>query len=172
MTRSLGGILALALAGLQLVALTIVVTWSFFSTQEVLLNHARTLLRDVGFNAIEHTKGFLTPARSAAELSTRLAESRIVKGEDRDLLERLLFQQLRSAPQFAGAYYGDTDGNFVYVQRGGPHLFTTKIIDVSRDIRTELLTRDPEFVLQSTEAVVKVNSLPFVVLVQTSTLYL
>ncbi len=151
MTRSLGGILALALAGLQLVAVTIVVTWSYFASQNTLLVHARSLLFDVGVNAIEHTKGFLTPARSAAELSTRLAESRIVREEDTDLLERLLFQQLRSAPQFAGAYYGDTRGNFVYVQRSGPEEFTTKIIDVSRAVPVELMVRDPEFVLQASE---------------------
>ncbi len=151
MTRSLGGILALALAGLQFVAVTIVVSWSYFASEKTFLAHARTLLYDVSINAIEHTKGFLTPARSAAELSTRLAESRIVREEDADLLEKLLFQQLQSAPQFAGAYYGDTDGNFVYVQRSGLDQFTTKIIDVTRAVPVELLIRDPEFTLQSSK---------------------
>ena len=151
MTRSLGGILAFALAGLQLVAVTIVVSWSFFTSQQTLLDHARGLLFGVGVNAIEHTKAFLTPARSAAEFSTRLAESRIVRSKDRELLERLLFQQLRSAPQFAGAYYGDADGNFVFVKRNGTDQFITKIIDVSRDVPVELLTRDLEFGLENFE---------------------
>lgn len=149
MTRSLGGILALALAGLQLVAVSIVVSWSYFTSQQALLEHARSLLLDVGVNTIEHTKSFLTPARSAAELSTRLAESRIVRGEDSVLLERLLFQQLQSAPQFAGAYYGASNGNFVYVKRNGADEFVTKVIDHARETPVELLTRDGEFNLQS-----------------------
>ena len=82
MIRSLGVILALALAGIQLFAVTVVVFTSYFTSERTLLEHARNQLFDVGTNVIQHTKGFLTPARSAAELSTALAENQIVRRED------------------------------------------------------------------------------------------
>ncbi|MEM6579338.1 MAG: cache domain-containing protein, partial [Pseudomonadota bacterium] len=145
--KSLGAILALALAGLQLVAVAVVVSSSYFTSERALLEHARTQLVDVGTNVIQHTKWFMSPARSAAELSTALASNEIVRREEREHLEGLLFQQLRSAPQFAGAYYGDEDGNFVYVKRDGPERFLTKIVDVDVDPakRTLFIERDEAF---------------------------
>jgi len=144
--KSLGVILALALAGLQLFAVTVVVFSSYFTSQRSLLEHARTQLVDVGTNVIQHTKWFMSPARSAAELSTALAENQIVRREERDHLEGLLFQQLRSAPQFAGAYYGDEEGNFVYVKRDGLHDYLTKIVDVDAPQRTFFIERSDDFV--------------------------
>ncbi|MEP2027440.1 MAG: cache domain-containing protein [Paracoccaceae bacterium] len=144
MKLSLGMILALCLAGLQFVAVTIVVFSSFLTSEKVLLEHARDLLSDVGTNTIEHSKGFLQPAKGAVELSTRLAENRVVASDNFEQLEKLLFQQLQISPQFAGIFYGDEAGNFVYVMRSestGP--FRTKIVRVEGDKRsTELVWRD------------------------------
>ena len=146
--KSLGAILALALAGLQLVAVAGVVFSSYFTSQRTLLEHARAQLVDVGTNVIQHTQWFMSPARNAAELSTALASNQIIRRDERENLEGLLFQQLRSAPQFAGAYYGDEDGNFVFVKREGPQEFVTKIVDVStgREQRTEFIRRRKDFV--------------------------
>ncbi|MEM9394683.1 MAG: cache domain-containing protein [Pseudomonadota bacterium] len=146
--KSLGAILALALAGLQLVAIAVVVSSSYFTSERTLLEHARTQMVDVGTNVIQHTKWFMSPARSAAELSTALASNQIVRREEREHLEGLLFQQLRSAPQFAGAYYGDEDGNFVYVKREGGQDYLTKIVDVAVGAgeRTLLIKRREDFV--------------------------
>ena len=106
MKLSLGMILALCLAGLQFVAVTVVVFSSYLSSEKALLEHARDLLSDVGTNTIEHSKGFLQPAKGAVELSTRLAENRVVASDNYEQLERLLFQQLQISPQFAGIFYG------------------------------------------------------------------
>ena len=102
---------------------------------------------DVGTNVIQHTRWFMSPARSAAELSTALASNQIVRREERERLEGLLFQQLRSAPQFAGAYYGDEDGNFVYVKKEGVREYLTKIVSVSvpREERTLFIKRRNDF---------------------------
>lgn len=147
MKYSLGLWLALCLAGLQLVAVTIVVLSSYFTSERVLLDHARGLLSDVGVNTTEHSKGFLNPARGAAELAARLAENKIVSSDNRQQLEQLLFQQLQTAPQFAGVFYGDEQGNFVYVNRSddtGP--FQSKIISFRQGTReTELIWRGSDF---------------------------
>ena len=147
MKLSLGFVLALCLAGLQFIAIIIVVMSSYFTSERALLEHARGLLSDVATNTIEHSKGFLTPARGAAELATRLAENQIVASDDPTLLEKLLFQQLQTAPQFAGVFYGDEEGNFVYVMKStGPAPFRSKLISREGSSRsTELIWRDNDF---------------------------
>ncbi|MEM7522873.1 MAG: ATP-binding protein [Pseudomonadota bacterium] len=147
MKRSLGLTLALSLAGLQIVAVTVVIASSYFSSERALIEHARDLLSDVANTTIEHSRGFLEPAKGAAELATRLAENEIVASDNPVLLEKLLFQQLRTAPQFAGVFYGDEDGSFVYVKRSaeeGP--FRSKIVRTASGAReTELTWRDENF---------------------------
>lgn len=147
MKYSLALWLTVCLAGLQFAAVTIVVLSSYFTSERVLLDHARGLLSDVGINTTEHSKGFLNPARGAAELAARLAENKIVSSENSQQLERLLFQQLQTAPQFAGVFYGDEAGNFVYVNRSdeiGP--FRSKLIANTGDTRrTELIWRGKDF---------------------------
>ncbi|MEP0963994.1 MAG: cache domain-containing protein [Roseobacter sp.] len=147
MKLSLGLVLALCLAGLQFVAVSIVVFSSYVTTERALLQHARDLLGDVGTNTIEHSKGFLNPAKGAVELATRLAENRVIASEDFEQLEQLLFQQLQIAPQFAGIFYGDKSGSFVYVMRSkGPSSFRSKIITRDDAARvTELIWRDDDF---------------------------
>lgn len=147
MRNSLGAMLALGLAGLQFVAVLAVVFSSYITSERALLDHARDLLSDIGTNTIEHSRGFLGPARGAAELSARLAEDRVIASDVPELLERLLFQQLQLAPQFSGLYHGTQDGSFVYVMRSRePGPFRTKIIRVDGDERTiELIWRDADF---------------------------
>ncbi|TMV15014.1 cache domain-containing protein [Arenibacterium halophilum] len=147
MRNSLGALLAIGLAGLQFIAVLAVVFSSFLTSERALLDHARELLSDVGTNTIEHSRGFLGPARGAAELSARLAQDRVIASDVPELLEQLLFQQLLLAPQFAGVYHGDEDGGFVYVMRSdGPGPFRTKIIRTDGELRTtELIWRDENY---------------------------
>lgn len=154
MTKSLGALLALCLAGLQFLAVLAVVSSSYVTSEQALLRHARELLRDVGINTIEHSKGFLSPAEGAAVLAARLAQNRVVASDDPVLLERLLFQQLQIAPQFAGVYYGGEDGSFVMVMRDpkGAAPFRSKIITNAGPHRqVKFIWRDNDFHIVRTE---------------------
>lgn len=144
MRLSLGAILAASLAGLQLLAVLSVVLSSYLTSERTLLNHARTLLSDLGANVIEHSKGFLKPARGTAELAKRLAEHEIIASDNPRLLEKLLFQQLQVAPQFSSVYYGDEMGNFVFVARSEDIApYRAKIVRNDNNTRTtELIWRD------------------------------
>ncbi|MBD3785807.1 MAG: GHKL domain-containing protein [Sphingomonadales bacterium] len=149
MHKSLGALLAIGLAGLQFLAVLVVVSSSYVTSERALIQHARNLLRDVGINTIEHSKGFLSPAEGAAELAARLAQNRVIASDDPMALEQLLFQQLQIAPQFAGIYYGTEDGGFVYVMRspGAAGPFRSKIITVSPEgaRHVEFIWRDDDF---------------------------
>lgn len=148
MTRSLKALLVIGLAGLQFLAVLVVVFSSYVTSEGALLKHSRDLLRDVGINTIEHSKGFLSPAQGAAELAARLAQNRVIASDDPALLEQLLFQQLQIAPQFAGVYFGSDDGGFVYVMRtpDGPGIFRTKVIQNKNGKRSvELIWRNDDF---------------------------
>ncbi|XDA99946.1 cache domain-containing protein [Sulfitobacter sp. LCG007] len=147
MKTSLGAILAIGLAGLQLVAVLIVVFTSYISSELTLIHHARNLLSDVGNNTMEHSKGFLQPAHGAAVLAAKLAQNKVVASEDQGLLEQLFFQQLQLSPQFSGIFYGDRAGRFVYVMRSdSPGPYRTKYITNGAEGRnTRLVWRDEAF---------------------------
>lgn len=147
MKLSLGAILAIWLSGLQFIAVLSVVSFYFVSSERVLLDHATTLIGEVGRSSTEHSKGFLEPAVRATELAKRLIESDIVKSSNTEELEKLLFQQMQVVPQLSGIYYGDDQGNFVYVMRSEEHAeFRTKLVRRNdNEISTELVWRDKNY---------------------------
>jgi len=145
---SLGAILVIGLAGLQLLAVLLVVFTSYVSSERALIGHARDLLSDVGTNTIEHSKGFLQPAHGAAELAANLAQNDVVASDNPGLLEQLFFQQLQLSPQFSGIFYGGNDGSFVYVMRSnGPGPYRSKFINMDREggRHTQMVWRNHEF---------------------------
>lgn len=147
MKNSLGAMLAVGLAGLQFLAVLIVVFTSYVTSERALLDHAQKLLSDVGNNAAGHSRGFLNPARGAAELAARLSENRILANEDANTLERFLFEQLLVAPQFSSLYYGAEDGTFVFVRRSNDIApYQTKIISKIGDTHlSQFVWRDKNF---------------------------
>ncbi|PWQ95631.1 cache domain-containing protein [Leucothrix pacifica] len=147
MKLSLGVILAIYLTGLQLIAVISVVLISYVSSENVLIDHTRSLLSDTGHNVIDHSKDFLEPARSAAELAKRLTETDIVDRENADSLEKLLFQQLKTTSQFSGMFYGDESGNFVYVMRSDDVAeYRTKVVRTfATGQEASFVWRDPDY---------------------------
>lgn len=147
MKLSLGVILAIYLTGLQLIAVISVVLISYVSSENVLIDHTRSLLSDSGHNVIEHSKGFLEPARDAAELAKRLSETDIVDRDQPESLEKLLFQQLQTASHFSGMFYGDESGNFVYVMRSDKVAdYRTKVVRTNATgQKASFIWRDPDY---------------------------
>ena len=147
MKVSLGLVLAISLAGLQFLAILIVVSTSYFTSEQAMLQHARDRLEETGANASEHVAGFLRPARQAAEFGKRALESGIIAYDDFNELENFLFQNLQTEPQVSGIYYGDEVGNFNYVMRSdGPGPYRTKIIRPQVASSTaELIWRNGDF---------------------------
>ena len=139
----------MALVGLQLAAVATILVSSYLTSERVLLGHARSLMSDVAAETIEHSVNFLKPAEAAADLTQRLAEQEVVNSDDAAALERYLFEQLRSFPQFAGIFYGRRDGSFVYIKRDDTVEgagFRTKIISFSEGgRRVDLMWRDTSF---------------------------
>jgi len=148
MRFSLGFILAISLAGLQFLAITIVVTTSYLTSEKAMLDHARNLLAEAGKNASEHSSGFLEPAHEAAELASRVIENGIVSSDDVTSFENYLFESLKTEPQLSGIYYGDETGKFIYVMRSdGPGEYRTKIVQYEETVRsTQYIWRDTNFV--------------------------
>ncbi len=151
MRFSLGFILAISLAGLQFLAIVIVVSTSYVTSEKAMLEHARRLLEEAGDNANQHARTFLEPARDTAELSRRVLESRVIDARDPGQVEKFLFQTLRAQPQISGVYFGDEGGNFVYVMRStGPGPFRTKIVEIDEGSReTQLIWRNEAFAIVS-----------------------
>lgn len=147
MRLSLGFILALSLAGLQFVAILTVVLTSYVTSERALLEQARDLLEETGGNVSDRSQRFLKPARDAVELSSNLIESDIIAPDRSTVIERFLFQNLRTEPQISGLFYGDEQGNFIYVMRSdGAGPFRSKLVLYEGDERTtELIWREADF---------------------------
>lgn len=147
MKLSLGAILAIWLSGLQFVAVISVVSFNYISSERVLLDHATTLISELGRSSAEHSKGFLEPVARATQLTKRLVENDVIHSSEIFELEKLLFQQMQIVPQLAGMYYGDELGNFIYVMRSDKHAeFRTKIVRRgATKISTQLIWRNESF---------------------------
>ena len=147
MRYSLGFILALSLAGLQFIAIVFVVSTSYVSSERAMLEHARGLMDEAGANAAEHTKRFLEPATEITEQARRMLDNGLVSTTEPEEMERYFFQLLRTETQLSGIYYGDEEGNFVYVMNSdGPGPYRTKFITINGEERTtEYIWRDKEF---------------------------
>ena len=147
MKLSLGFILAISLAGLQFLAIITVVFTSYLTSERAMLQHARGLVLEAGENASEHSKGFLSPARTAADLFSRIFSSGLVASDDFEAMEKMFFQALLDQDQISGMYYGDEAGNFVFVmQSEGPGALRTKFVETNGESRsTRLIWRDTHF---------------------------
>ncbi len=152
MKFSLATILAISLAGLQFVAILLVVTTSYVTSETAMLNHARGQLEKASQNTIEHTRGFLSPAREAADFISRIVENTLISTSNTAELEQFLFDYLQTAPDISGAFFGGTQGDFVYVTRlENNDIYQTKVVSIDGEIRTtKLIQRDPDFTIIDT----------------------
>lgn len=139
----------MSLAGLQFIAILIVVSTSYVSSERAMLEHARELMDEAGANVAEHTKRFLEPATEITEQARRMLDSGLVSTAEPAEMEQYFFQLLRTEPQIAGIYFGDEAGNFVYVMNAdgiGP--YRTKLVSIEDGSRTtEYIWRDEDFAI-------------------------
>ncbi len=112
-------ILVAGLVALQALALMVVLGITYIASQDVLLRYAEGLAARIARDATAYTEDFLDPANDAALLSRRLIRAGAVDPADRDALARYLFELIRERPEFAGAYLGFGNGDFVYASRDG-----------------------------------------------------
>ena len=126
----------------------IITTSTYFSSEKVLLRHARDIMQNIAELTIEKSKNHLSLAQGAARLTERLITSEVVgSNENRsNSLERYFLDQLAIYPHFAGIYVGKPNGDFFYVSRDathGPEGFRTKIITHVNGVKhTHLIWRD------------------------------
>ena len=129
----------------------ITTTSSYLTSQKVLRQHARDIMKNIAELAMEQSQRHLLHAHGAAALTRRLLSSNVVSSNTThiDALERYLHDQLSVNPYFAGIYVGTPAGNFYDVrhfdvkQKGG---FRTKVIlntEQGRNVR--IVHRDSSF---------------------------
>lgn len=139
----------MGIIGLQFVTVSAILFSSYVTTEAVLLGHARQIMENVASDTIDRSEDFLSPAQTAADLTQRLADHNVLSSDNPKSMERYFFEQLRLYPQFAGIYFGSTDGSFFYVKRDSEFAeggYRTKIITRDEESRTvELLWRDADY---------------------------
>lgn len=148
-TMSIKQILFISIIGLMAITVSTIMISTYSTTEQVLIGHAHQVMETVSSEAIDRSVGFLQPAELAAELTQKLANHNVVSKRNIDAMERYFFEQLNLYPQFAGIYYGSTDGGFVYVMRDNSYTdkgFRTKIINIKDNQRSvNLHWRDQDY---------------------------
>lgn len=129
----------------------ITTTSSFVTSQDVLNQHAKDIMKNIAQLAMEQSQNHMAHAHSAAALTKKLLSTDVVSSSDEQIkiLERYFYNQLSIYPHFAGIYMGTPDGNFYDVRRSNVHSaggFRTKII-LNRDNtrHTTLIWYDKNF---------------------------
>jgi two-component system cell cycle sensor histidine kinase/response regulator CckA len=111
----------------------ITTTSAYITSQEVLRQHARDIMKNIAELAMEQSQRHLLHAHGAAALTRQLLASNVVGSQSDQIstLERYLQDQLSVHPHFAGIYMGTPQGDFYDVRhfegkvKGG---FRTKVI--------------------------------------------
>ncbi len=111
----------------------ITTTSSYLTSQAVLHQHARDIMKNIAELAMEQSQRHLLHAHGAAALTRQLLTSNVVSSQSNQInaLERYLHEQLSVNPHFAGIYVGTPQGDFYDVRhfdakvKGG---FRTKVI--------------------------------------------
>ncbi len=126
-------------------------TSSYITSQNVLRQHARDIMKNVAGLAMEQSQRHLLHAHGAAALTRRLMASNVVGSQTHqiDALERYLHDQLTVNPHFSGIYVGTPQGDFYDVRHfdakaeGG---FRTKVIlNTAQGRQIRLVYRDSFF---------------------------
>jgi two-component system, cell cycle sensor histidine kinase and response regulator CckA len=129
----------------------ITTTSSYLTSQEVLRQHARDIMKNIAELAMEQSQRHLLHAHGAAALTRQLLASNVVGSQSGRInaLERYLHEQLTVNPHFAGIYVGTPQGDFYDVRhfdakaKGG---FRTKVIlNTDRERQVKMVYRDTLF---------------------------
>ncbi len=135
--------IGVALSGLILVTSAVLATVSYVSTRGSLLEFSKDLIDQNSRVVSEQVRGYLGPARTAAELTLALVNRGMVRTRDFDRLEEYFYDFLRVHPSIAMLNYGDQQGNFVMVKRQPDGSLSTKTIRVGAERTVVWRHRNP-----------------------------
>jgi len=100
-------------------------------------------------STIRHTQQFFEPAETNLAVSKQLQQQGVFDAVPVPSIERYFFEHLSASPELSGLYYGDKDGNFVFVSRSDDveqAQFRTKVITRERKLSgASLVYRNSEF---------------------------
>ncbi len=132
--------------GLLLLSITTILASSYLTSEKILQRHAKDIMENIATLTIQESQSYLNPARSAVQLTQRLARSEVIKSEDGNMMERYFYEQLSLYPQISGIYFGNPAGEFIMVMRNDSKFeggYRTKFITADEEGRkVELIWRD------------------------------
>ncbi len=144
---SIKRLLIIGIIGLQSLSVVIILASSYWTSEQVLRQHAKDIMDNIATFTIHEVQNYLTPAQDAAVLTQRLADSQVVSSDNTAVLEQYLYEQLTLHASFAGIYLGLPSGSFIYVSRNNTKVaggFLTKLVTVRDGSKTtEFIWKDP-----------------------------
>ena len=146
MRCSIKWVLISGVIGLLIVSVSMILASSYFTSQQVLRQHAQSIMETIAAFTISEAQHYLTPAQDIATLTQLLAQHDIIRQDNISELEQYFYDQLSQRANIAGMYLGFPTGAFVYVSRSNekvPGGFLTKIISVKNGLKqTQFIWKD------------------------------
>ena len=146
MRCSIKWVLISGVIGLLIVSVSIILASSYVTSQQVLRQHAQSIMQTIAAFTISEAQHYLTPAQDIATLTQLLAHHDIIRQDNIPELEQYFYDQLSQRANIAGMYLGFPTGAFIYVSRSNkevPGGFFTKIISVKEDLKqTRFIWKD------------------------------
>jgi PAS domain S-box-containing protein len=137
---SIRRLLIIGILSLEIATVATLVLATYLGAQNALSESYHALARQIARDAVTHAQDLLTNAAAAVTSTRNQIEDGALDIADRDRLALALFEALKNDPQLAGLYYGNAQGDFVYVMRevqGSDDLFRVKTIRIQNGQRTE-----------------------------------
>ena len=141
-TDKLKRFLLIALVVLPCFVLSAMLLSSSLNNKKVLLNEARTLLKNTTTESKRHTENFLLSAEKQVVLGAKLAKNNVLSAGNIEALEDYFISQLEVNPNIAGIYSANTKGGFFFVSRStnlDKGKYRVKVISINGELTTSTI---------------------------------
>lgn len=124
----------------------IIMVTTYIRSADSVKKLSNSIMERIASQTVEKSLNYLKPARRGLELSSGLADVRILTGDQVEEIERYFRQLLIQYPEFIMLNYGLEDGNFMMVKRMPDGSFSTKWIQRKGHwAYTEWIHENPEW---------------------------
>lgn len=115
-TRSLIIFLIIGLVFLQAATVGAILLTHYVRSEQAINDHVQTILTSVAGETFEHAAAYLKPGENVVDVTRGLIESGKLDLDDLPALQSYFLNQLHTATQYDGLFYGDKDGKFFFVK--------------------------------------------------------
>ena len=135
-----------------------IILFGYYSDKTIISDLANDLIEQTSKTVIEKTTNYFSPASTAVEMSSRLAELGAISSKDFKQTEMYTLGVIKSYPQISMFYLADEQGNYVRAWRLANDHTESRIIDTAASPPTDsFVYRDAAFQVSEVQVSHEIN---------------